>query len=376
MKRCVSPSLSPEYLASIAENKCKFQRQTVEAVSTAGAHQDRRAYNLQTWGQNCSQEDAVVRQLKNVLLDHGIEVLVLNDYTHADVLIRPLGSDTDSWLPLQVKTTRGPRPPRPYCNVPIWRFCNVTGYTGMPVLCCVVACGRRWLADGYIFTKRDADFSPNSKYARQSIDVSSDTKLADCLLQMHTGSEFDNIAEWTARWDIKRETHRIEMQSIMLWLNHVCVPNNWTYRWPYGQGLPYDLEVKTSADGTWKRIQFKTAAKHHPKARASGFSLPLQHQAGYGEDGKPRHKPYDIGDADMYVCIRWDECVVDVWTFEEADLDGYLSTETSIGKPRISIHLPRSLTSEHVNDGRPGSKGGPVNKTVWTRNHHCRYVRV
>ena len=376
MKRCVSPSLLPENIAGTVENKCKLQRQASEAASIASARQARRVYNLQTWGGNCNQEATVVRQLKDVLHLHGVEVLVLNDYTHADVLIRPLGNDADSWLPLQVKTTCGPRPPRRDCKTTIWRFSNVKGYTGMPVLCCVVSCGRRWLADGAIFTANDADFSSGSKYTQQSIDVHNDAKLAAQLLEMHSAIKFTNVDEWTARWDIKRETHRIEMQSIVLWLEHVCIPSSWTYRWPGGQGLSYDLEVSKDAGSSWERIQFKKAANHATNVRASGYSLPLQHQAGYGDDGKPRHKPYSVGDADLYVCIRWDEAVVDVWTFEEAGLEGYLSSKTSNGKPRISIHLPTTLTSEHVNDGRPGSKGGPINNTVWTRKHHCRYMRV
>ena len=99
------------------------------------------------------------------------------------------------------------------------------------------------------------------------------------------------------------------------------------------------------------------------------------HQAGY-VNGKPTHKPYSIGDADVYIGIKMREEYVDVWTFSEAVLADYMSTELRPGKRRISIHLPADLSNERVNDGFSKSKGGPLNKTLWTRQHHKRYNRV
>lgn len=395
MKRCISPSLVPRDTLEFADQSNKRKQpsepdnlelnrsispsliervhpEPPPLVEREENHEARRRRNLEIWGGSTAQEADVVRILKETLAKHGVEVLVLNDYTKADILVRPLGSSDDDWLPVQVKTTKGPRPPKPDSSVKSWRFSNVSGYESMPVLLCVVSSRERWLADGSIFKCKDVDFSAGSKYVKQSLNVVEDYVLSCALLEAHAGQQFVNTKEWDARWNIQRKTHLIELQSLVLWIEHVCTPQGWMYRWPDGQGLSHDLEISRDAGELWTRVQFKTVQKYH----YAGFSLPLMHQAGYNSNGKPTHKPYSIGDADEYIGMTWNSDVFDVWSFTESELTPYLSSGSSNGKVRLSVHLPAELEPLHVNDGRPGSKGGPLNRTIWTRSNHMRYYRV
>lgn len=347
-----------------------------ENVEANVGQKRRRQKNLETWGGNCNQEAQYVRLLRSEMATCGIEVVILNDYTVADVILRPSASKEDRWLPVQVKTTRGARPPRDDAFVTVWRFSNMQGYAGMPILCAVVSSEHRWLMIGQDWFPKDIEIgSRKSKYSKLLTRVDESQELASRLIAMYNDEGVDLVYEWSARWNIARETHRVEMQSVMLWVRHVCEPNGWSYRWPEGQGLCHDLEYSVDNSVTWKRVQMKTLATHSKGSRASGFSLPLQHQAGYNDAGKPTHRPYSVGDADVYVGMRWNNEHFDVWTFDENELAGYLATGNCPGKVRMSVHLPSELSNERVNDGVSKSKGGPMNKTLWTRGNHVRYAR-
>ena len=253
----------------------------------------------------------------------------------------------------------------------------MNGYHGMPILCAATSSSHRWLMVGQDWFANDIDIgSHKGKYAKLINRVDDSEQLAGALIAMYNNECIEHVSEWSARWNIRRKTHLVEMESITLWINHVCVPNGWSYRWPEGQSLCHDLEFTVDHGLTWMTVQMKTVANHSPRARASGYSLPLMHQAGYNEDGKPTHKPYAIGDSDIYIGMRWNDEYVDVWTFTEDELSEYLSTSDCIGKPRISIHLPSELSNERVNDGVSKSKGGPINRTLWTRRNHERYSRT
>lgn len=343
-----------------------------------GIKRQRREKNVLTWGGNCDQEASCARLLRSELKEHGIEVIVLNDYTVADILLRPSTTKDDCWLPLQLKTTKGPRPQRDDCYVTVWRFCNMKGYSGMPILCVDVSSSRRWLMLGQDWFPRDIDIGAlNSKYNELLTRVDDSNKLACEFLSMYNSEHIKRVSEWSARWNITRQTHRVEMESITLWIKYVCIPNGWSYRWPEGQSLYYDLEFTSDFGSTWKRIQMKTVLKSRT---ASGYSMPLQHQAGYNDEGKPTHKPYTIGDADLYVGLSWNDEHVDIWTFDETDLVERLSTSSSVGKTSIRIHLPAELTNERTNDANDvnGAKRrpGPICKTLWTRRNHKRYLRA
>ena len=375
MARCASPSLLPQYIKGTPENIARHEKRRLEIEQAEVAKVARRENNLAIWGDNCNLEARMVKQLQTKLLAHGIEVLILNDFTHADFLIRPLADTTDAWLPVQLKTTHGLKIRKDAHN-DRWRFSNMKGYDGMPVLCCVESSAHRWIANGSIFKAKDVDMTIGNKYDTASTRVDDDEFLSSILVSMLTSGEYSLTTEWAARWDIRRETHLVEMQSIVLWLEHVCLPNGWQYTWPDGQGLEYDMAICKPNSIDWKRVQFKTVKSNREiGVRAAGFTMGLHHQAGYNESGKPTHKPYHVGAADLYVGMRWDDQFFDVWTFNEDDMGDRLASETSKGKTRMSVLLPVSMTDEHVNDGRPGSKGGPPNQAIWTRQHHVRYVR-
>ena len=131
------------------------------------AKKRRRERNVATWGGNCSQEAKYARLLRSELEKCGIEAIVLNDYTVADIILRPLTILEDRWVPLQLKTTRAQRPTRSDCSVPLWRFSNMKGYHGMPILCAATSSSHRWLMVGQDWFANDIDIgSHKGKYAK------------------------------------------------------------------------------------------------------------------------------------------------------------------------------------------------------------------
>jgi hypothetical protein len=246
------------------------------------------------------------------------------------------------------------------------------GYHNIATLCVCVRNSFKWIFEPDItFFVKDVDISLSGKYDKLGKRVDAPSALANELRSMYHRHSAILVTEWSARWNIKRKTHIVEMECLTRWMEYVCIPNGWMYRWPVGQSLSHDIEVDMGDGCGWKRVQMKTAQPHCASSRASGFTMPLMHQAGY-VNGKPTHKPYSTGDADLYIAMMWTDDVIDTWTFHESELYDYLATETRPGKRRISIHLPAHLSNERVNDGVATSKGGPLNRTLWTRGNHVR----
>lgn len=334
--------------------------------------QAKRQKNLAIWGCNCDQERQVCILLKDEAALFGFEVLILNDFTHADVLVRPQGVMHDRWLPLQVKTTHGLRRYHTH-GKHSYRFSNMNTYQGMPILCASLEPPLRWMFDGSQIAATDIDIKPGGRYDKISEKVDTPEELASVIGKMYETEHFLKTTEHHARWNIKRETHMKEMRVIHLWKTLVADARGWLFRWPNGQGATWDFEYSDDGGKTWRRVQMKTVQKGCAKARASGFHMPLTKQSGYVR-GKPTHGPYSKGDADVYIGVHHTDTTFDFWTFLEEDIADRLVSSGCAGKCNMYVHLPSHLSNERVNDGVAKTKGGPPNRSLWTRCHHSRVL--
>lgn len=329
----------------------------------------KRQKNVDTWGGNCEQERDICFQLKRRLANHNIELLILNDFTRADVLARFNSSSQDEWLPIQVKTTHGLRRQRGQA----FRFSNMRGYTGMAVLCISVDPERRWIFDGSVFYTKNIDILPGGKYDKLGKSCDSDEQLAVLIAEMLASNTFATTTEKQARWDIARETHRKEMLTIDAWKTKVADVNGWSFRWPEEQAGAYDFLVSKDCERTWSRVQIKTVQKRPAYMNATGYLMPLTKQAGY-VNGKPTHKPYDAGDADIFVGVLLSNTTVDFWTFPAEVISDRFCTATQKGFCNMSVALPPQLSEEQPNDGTQKSRAGAKNRSLWTREFHVRVM--
>lgn len=327
----------------------------------------KRQKSLATWGGNCEQERDVCIQLRSRLSNHGLELLILNDFTRADILVRLAPNSKDAWLGIQVKTTHGLRRQRGQG----FRFSNMKGYTGMPVLCISLNPERRWLFDGGVFYTKDIDILPGGKYDKLGSACDFDDELSSLLVEMLSSNKYAMTTEQQARWDITRETHQKEMLTIDAWKTGVADVNRWIFRWPEEQGGAYDFLISKDSEQTWSRVQIKTVQRRPGYLNATGFAMPLTKQAGY-KNGKPTHKPYDIGDADIFVGAFLSDTTADFWTFPAEVISDRFCTATQKGACNMSVALPANLSDDRPNDGTQKSRAGVKNRSLWTREFHVR----
>ena len=305
------------------------------------------------------------------------EVIVLNDQTHADVLVRPQGA-SEKWLPMQLKTAN--KSPDGHQRNLHWMFGNCTGYVQMPVLFWTLDCNHMWmLHDGAKMTavaprlyESDEDKNSGVLYkwnrvmdthcTQSPTDVCAalDVAWAACPAEWR-------VTEWEARHNLPSKDAIKEMLGIDAWLAHYK-PAKWS--WPRDQAGSFDLWV----DDVRPRKQFKTPSKHRNQC---GHYVNLQKHAGK-VNGKFTFRAYNEDDFDeliiMLVGTRW----VDTWTIPRDALlaAGYLRTAEQAGVMSITVHLSEDYV-EVVGGKRPRVKGdgksGRLSKTLWTRNHHTRY---
>lgn len=334
-------------------------------------------------GDACAKERDAAWALR-ALVAAKWEVLVLNDGTRADVLVRPRGATVDLWLPIQLKTASQADEKK---GNPHWPFQHCRGYEGMAMLFWALDGNHLWvLHDGRKMTTTgpclyEKDKQPDgawytwNKAMKKTRGTQSVEDVGAALATAWHACPW-RVKERTARRDIKNENARTELEGIEAWIKHVLKPTGVAGDFPKDQNGSYDYRV----EDLLPRKQFKTAHKH---ANACGFLVDLRKLCG---DKKTR--PYDEGDFDelIVVLVNEKEDFIDVWTIPHDVLLAkgtktnnktcYLKTADSVNKglTALTVHLPEALDTDKrkpkvKGDGRPGCR--PC-QTLWTREHHTR----
>lgn len=293
----------------------------------------------------------------------GVETVVLNDFTHADFLVR-FNNRVDRWFQIQVKTSA-----RLYKNG--WGFGKCNQYPGMLIALVAITDDLGWIVGGnYAAAQKQMmriSRGRRCKHNSHIIEASGYCNIAQGLLAMifRQLRQLTTCTELAARSHLGNPKHTIEFEGIMQWVKHVAEPSGYRFQFPRGQALSYDGEC--FKDGQLLRVQFKTATP----AEYSGFNVSFWRQGGR-VNGRNTTKPYVVGDADLYVVIRIEGCNMDVWTFDEATLAGnnpnstfYVASTDGIGgKKSFAVHVPEAIATKF-----PSAK----NNMLWTRSAHVRY---
>ncbi|QDZ20323.1 hypothetical protein HOP50_04g28410 [Chloropicon primus] len=328
-----------EYFATVAEPVAahksyragKLKKRATARAALAG----KRARNLAIYGRNSATERKVALALVarwQATIPGRRTALVLNDGTKADVLLRL--SEEDAWLPVQLKTTSGAKKGEPN----MWYFHNVTGYSGMCVVCWRCDVGDAWVYNG------------NALNERGKLDLSVTPLRKNCELALARGLNLAALVQWlseqaqaqahlcrwttvtehAARHDFASEVHAVEMRGIDAF--KASFPKH-RYAFPEGQNTQVDLLKDATT-----RQQFKTARA--ASNGAAGFMCNLYTYAGRDEAGKQMKDPYPAGAFDELVAVAWVEDKAYFWIIPAAELEakGYLQSESQPGKTCLKLH--------------------------------------
>ena len=333
-------------------NACRMRkfhakRKTAPALDKPAADPARarkRARDVARSGHYLDRERNVARAIVDAWTDAYGEntAKVTNDSAKSDVIVR-LTDEENEWLRLQLKTTSGNCKGSPNK----WRFCRVTGYTGMLVVCWRCDEGDAWVFDG---AKLDARrirrlaVTPGGKNCELAL-KREPLNLADLvgyLAEKVNADLWPTVTEDVARKEFQSEAHEREYLGIVAYRD--AFPG--IYDWPARQGSHVDLLKFETRDGTQvtTRLQFKTACKAY--SGRAGFMCDLRTYAGRDE-GKRHYQPYPDDAFDELVAVAWvkDEAGEEkpgFWVIPAEALKehGYLRSESGDvdGKKTLRLH--------------------------------------
>ncbi|UPR03873.1 hypothetical protein HOP50_14g72030 [Chloropicon primus] len=329
-----------EYFATVAEAVAaleayragKLKKRETDRAALAV----KRARNLAIYGRNSATEREVALALvaRWEATIPGRTALVLNDGTKADVLLRL--SEEDAWLPVQLKTTGGAKKGEPNT----WYFHNVTGYSGMCVVCWRCDVGDAWVYNGNALNERgklDLSVTPLRKNCELALArglnlaalVQWLSEQAQAQAQAHL-CRWTTVTEHAARHDFASAAQALEMRGIDAF--KASFPKH-RYAFPEGQNTQVDLLKDATT-----RQQFKTARA--ASNGVAGFMCNLYTYAGRDEAGKELKDPYPAGAFDELVAVAWVEGKAYFWIIPAAKLEanGYLRSESQPGKTSLHLH--------------------------------------
>jgi len=323
---------------------------------------------------NNNLEYGVNSKLVELCAAVGLEAIVLNDFTRADLIVRPTGQADDLWVGIQLKTTRSHVIQKPSC----WQFDHIKGYKALMVIC--VVCNnpeRNWIFDGdylHSIVPENLCISAGGKYDHTALAHGSLQTILDRLKvlvgDMASSSGVAAMSERTFRTDFLSEGHAKEFRLFELFDDCVAAPRGWTTKWPPGASLTYDKLITFDKESTWKRAQFKSVSR---RGASSGMR---------GKLTKKVHKktcPYDYDDADLYVFLLCDPGAghMDVWMLSRdllVENGRHLTVDCVEGTGYITLHLPEELlgTTDVVPQRKINGGGGRVSQSLWTAGNHMR----
>ncbi|UPQ98704.1 hypothetical protein HOP50_03g20100 [Chloropicon primus] len=311
-----------EYFATVAEAVAaleayragKLKKRETDRAALAV----KRARNLAIYGRNSATEREVALALvaRWEATFPASAALVLNDGTKADVLLRL--SEEDAWLPVQLKTTSGTVKGSPNT----WNFHNVTGYSGMCVVCWRCDVGDAWVYNGNALNER----------GKLDLSVTPAARTAQAQAQAHL-CRWTTVTEHAARHDFASAAQALEMRGIDAF--KASFPKH-HYAFPKGQNTQVDLLKDATT-----RQQFKTARA--ASNGVAGFMCDLHTYAGRDEAGKQLKDPYPAGAFDELVAVAWVEGKAYFWIIPAAELEanGYLRSESQPGKTCLHLHASK-----------------------------------
>ena len=295
--------------------------------------EERRAHNLNVFGNCSSQEREVAMELKTfVETTEGCEftITILNDHTRADVLLGMRGCD--DYVMIQLKTTGGPMR-----NIPnAWFFNKTDGYDDMLLVCYRCDKEDAWILDGgsaLLPSSGGLSITPGGKHCKSSLG-GKPLAFKDMLAVFKTAwgnrVAFPRITLEMAQRDFKSETARIEWAAIE-GVRRAHPERDYTD--PIEQASTVDQTLLDDRDGRRITAQFKAARLITTKA---GFNVTVEKSA-----GNKKMQPYAVGDFDELIVYYRMDAVKKyiVWHIPAHKLVCLARSETEKGLTGMLVHV-------------------------------------
>jgi len=349
-------------------------------------------------GGSSAMERAFAERLRVAFELFGWECHILNDFTLADVLVRPREGMDDAWYHLQLKTTAEKGVGRNQ-----WQFGNVSHYGRMLVVCHALQgpnAGRpcTWIYDGETLAQHlpsgHLDVTPLGVWDNPSKgrllgkcdagDLETCAReTAQLLMTLLERDDYPRTTMQDAQWTLEHANHFAEYASLHM-LTQRADPAVCTLALPEEQQPHHDLVETCTATGAVQKLQGKTAQPYWRKtdgkasahATTAGLHVSLKKNIGDKKTG-----PYAPDDFDDLVvtwrdvrCDRWH-----VWRIPMAQIP--IDEQTGNLVNTITVHvpmdapLPPGVDREAVHGPRPRLKGdggrGELNKSYdWSIQYH------
>ena len=385
---------------------------THAAFVATDTEEKRRARHLAQNGGSHEQERAFAQRLRVAFESLGWECHILNDFTLADILVRPRDDGEDTWYWVQLKTTTKRN------SESKWHFSKVSHYGRMLVVCHALEGPTRipgtndkfkpctWIYNGETLTwhlpsgSLNVSPGPNTEWD----DMAEGRLLAKCeaddleacaletaalikTLLLQTPAYYPRTPKDEAEWTFEQPTHFAEFASLHFLMQSaeasVC-----TVALPGAQQPLHDLEETCQATQEMLRLQAKTpqlicrntdgTASSTPKS--SGLLVTLQKAIGDKKKG-----PYGPSDFDVLVVV-WRDVRCHLWHVWRIPIKkiprnppetGNLVTGITVHVPK-DVPLPPGVDREAAHGPAPKMKGdgrrGEICKTYdWSTPYHTSY---
>lgn len=316
------------------------------------SQEEKRERNVQKHGGDSNMERRLAFEIKEMFktLYPDIEVIILNDGTRADMLIRR----TDGlYLQLQLKTTRRHREGRPNS----WTFRHMRGYTHMFVLCWRYDQASGWIYDGTKLNHRNIEnLCVSSKGVNRAMAFGGVKTMPQlCEFLMDNQYEFPGIDAISASWDFAGNAMSTFKERVCLELWKIHFDTDAIF--PEEPNGSFDLFSKQ------ERLQFKCACRMKDQ---TALHVCLKENAGR-VDGKLTRRPYTCGSFDAVVVMNldWSNNKVHVWKIPEDVLiqKEFLKTDTCKGKVSFYVYHPDEKHLLRLN------KAKEPRADVWTHGY-------
>lgn len=281
-----------------------------------------RERNLAIYGNSCALERSVAFELTDLWTKTtNRNAFVLNDGTIGDIIFE---REDSRFLIVQLKTTMAKRNKD-------YRFSDVCGYTGMPVVCVCQTEKIGWVIDGRVLDergKRHLNMTPDAPLEKKITRTKG--SMLDLVNYLAANiNEWQSSTEHEARHDFASNSSAKEMAGIDAYKG--CFKDS-VYEWPREQNGHTDLIIDN------RRAQFKTA---RVQKKQSGLKIHLSTSAGKDKHGKRKRKPYPLDAFDDLIVVYEDDCgQYHFWRIPAIELSkrGFFSTANEPGKISMAIH--------------------------------------
>uniref|UniRef100_A0A0G4HN18 Uncharacterized protein n=1 Tax=Chromera velia CCMP2878 TaxID=1169474 RepID=A0A0G4HN18_9ALVE len=220
----------------------------------------------------------------------------LPHFAKADIAVRPIGCSEDLWLPVQVKSRTSHSKNRPGRRRQTWEFQDVSGYSGMSVICISLQKGLQepplvWIFPGgyfeYLAPPGKLSICRGGKHDTEERRCSFEQKQS---CSRHVGRRLLSLWERAKRGEssqVKLESfatlqtqlgraHLAEWKMLQKCLELFgSIPEEVETREARCASLPYDLEIRLvdCPQRQWQRLQLKSAFSVNWSDDGPGSSL-------------------------------------------------------------------------------------------------------